>query len=168
MTLNLTNLIILLPICFFPQLLHPLAIVITLILLTLYISIIISVLIQFSWLAYILFLVMLGGLLVLFIYVASLAPNRKILNVSIFSPRLLLLSYLIISPHSLKDSTLTNISNIINLKKLFFPIACNTTILLTLFLLFTLIAVVLISKFRSGPLRIYTYDTPHSEKPPAY
>lgn len=162
----MTIFIILLITSFFPQLLHPLAIVGALLLLTILISLSIRILIQFPWTAYILFLIILGGLLVLFIYIASLAPNRKIFKISFLTPYFLFLLIFLIRPQSYKDLSLSTVSTIINLKKLYLPIACNITILLTVFLLFTLIVVVSVAKTNRGPLRLYSYGPSYTKNAP--
>jgi len=123
------------------------------------------------WFSYILFLVFLGGVLVLFIYITSLASNE------IFSlSRFLFISFLIILYLSLlfiliNDNLLfINIINneillIQNLNNLIFENSLNIyklynyptnfiTLLLINYLFFTLIIVVKITNFSFGPLRI--------------
>lgn len=123
------------------------------------------------WFSYILFLIFLGGLLVLFIYVTSLASNEmfNFSNKIIFF--LLIIFFLIFSTFLLLDklvilNNLINqenenlnfmksfiIENSLNLNKLYiFPINL-TTILLIMYLFFTLIAVVKITNIFEGPLR---------------
>nr|YP_010480841.1 NADH dehydrogenase subunit 6 [Blepharipoda liberata]UVN15677.1 NADH dehydrogenase subunit 6 [Blepharipoda liberata] len=68
--------IILLSILFL-RLLHPLTMGLTLLFQTVLISISSGLILKSFWFSYILFLIFLGGMLVLFIYVASLAPNEQ-------------------------------------------------------------------------------------------
>lgn len=123
------------------------------------------------WFSYVLFLIFLGGILVLFIYVTSLASNEmftfsiKIFIISIFIFFTSLLMIIIID-NSLITNFLTNnevISlteiksfineNSISLNKLYnFPTNI-LTILLINYLFLTLIAVVKITNIFEGPLR---------------
>nr|YP_010954690.1 NADH dehydrogenase subunit 6 [Dorcus davidis]WMW30075.1 NADH dehydrogenase subunit 6 [Dorcus davidis] len=118
------------------------------------------------WYSYILLLIMIGGMLVLFLYMTSVASNEKFK----FSPLLIIssISCLMISvPISMMlDQWFLNskilISENINLifslmslnKFLNFP-AIMISISLIIYLLITLIVVIKISKFKQGPLRNY-------------
>lgn len=123
------------------------------------------------WFSYVLFLIFLGGILVLFIYVTSLASN-EIFN---FSIKLLIFSlcnffsiyviFIIIDKNLIinylinyENDTLLNIKrylieNSLILNKLYnFPINL-ITIILIIYLFLTLIAVVKITNIFEGPLR---------------
>lgn len=124
------------------------------------------------WFSYILFLIFLGGILVLFIYVTSLASN-EIFNLSIkltlFSftiLRFFIILSLIVDKTYLTSFFLNNeierITNLytyfsensLSLNKLYnFP-TNFVTILLINYLLITLIVIVKITKLFKGPLRI--------------
>lgn len=56
---------------------HPIAILSLILIQTINLCFLIWILIKINWLPYILFLIFLGGLIVLFIYVTSLASNEK-------------------------------------------------------------------------------------------
>ena len=123
------------------------------------------------WFSYVLFLIFLGGILVLFIYVTSLASNEifnfslklltfRLINfgliylILIFIDKNILITYII----NHENNSLTQISNFLIensliLNKLYnFPINI-ITILLIIYLFLTLIAVVKITNVFEGPLR---------------
>lgn len=150
---------------------HPLSIGLTLLLQTLLICTIRGIIAKTFWFSYVLFLIFLGGMLVLFIYVTSLASN-EIFN---FSLKLLILNLtiLILSRATLliidqapllnyiKNYELTPINlstyfleeNSVILNKLYnFPINL-ITIILMIYLFLTLIAIVKITNIFEGPLR---------------
>nr|UFZ13395.1 NADH dehydrogenase subunit 6 [Madachauliodes sp.] len=149
---------------------HPLSMGMMLLTQTILISLITGTISQTFWFSYILFLIMLGGMLVLFIYMTSLASNEKF-NTSIM---LIMINILFISLSiyliTLLDnftniySTLTfdmnNWNNLINLQenkleliKLYnFPLM-NLTLLLVNYLFLTMIIIVKITNINYGPLR---------------
>lgn len=156
----------------FTQIIHPLAIGLILLIQTLLICLITGLLAKSFWFSYILFLIFLGGILVLFIYVTSLASN-EIFSLSI---KLTLTSLLFIIINLLIfyfiDKTTINIfinnneiipitemssyfiENSLSLNKLYNYPTNLITILLINYLLITLIAVVKITKLFYGPLRL--------------
>lgn len=122
------------------------------------------------WFSYILFLVFLGGILVLFIYITSLASNEifslSIKLIILFIIRLIIIRIIIL----LRDRfILTNIfnneieiiyninllikENSLNLNKLYNYPSNLITLLLINYLFFTLIIAVKITNFFFGPLR---------------
>lgn len=123
------------------------------------------------WFSYVLFLIFLGGILVLFIYVTSLASN-EIFNFSIKLLLFRIINFIIIYlliyciDKNLLISYLNNhetdylnriknllIENSLILNKLYrFPINL-ITIILIIYLFLTLIAVVKITNIFEGPLR---------------
>nr|YP_009671900.1 NADH dehydrogenase subunit 6 [Laomedia healyi]QCX31760.1 NADH dehydrogenase subunit 6 [Laomedia healyi] len=118
------------------------------------------------WFSYILFLVFLGGMLVLFIYVASLASNKPF-KVSTL-PLILLLLALILTPLSslITDPMLItsnphmpsfsmNLSTSLHhISPVYQPPSTPFTIFIILYLLLTLFAVVKITNSFFGPLRL--------------
>lgn len=123
------------------------------------------------WFSYILFLIFLGGILVLFIYVTSLASNEifnfsikiltfRILNFVliyfslIFIDKNIIINYLINHENeSIREMKNLLIENSLTLNKLYnFPINI-LTILLIIYLFLTLVAVVKITNVFEGPLR---------------
>nr|AND96234.1 NADH deshydrogenase subunit 6 [Onthophagus bonasus] len=115
------------------------------------------------WYSYILFLIMIGGMLVLFIYMTSIASNEKFfpsIKLFLFSmimSFMYMISMMLIDPFymTLSNSYKINLFNEINWslnKYLNFP---NNMIMfmLIIYLLITLLAIVKITNFKKGPLR---------------
>nr|QXG19443.1 NADH dehydrogenase subunit 6 [Drosophila nigrosparsa] len=156
----------------FINMIHPLAMGLTLLIQTVLICLISGLMTKTFWFSYILFLIFLGGMLVLFIYVTSLASN-EMFNLSIklsMISLILFIGFLMVSLILDKNSTsfflinnemesITNMysyfpENSLSLNKLYnFP-TNFVTILLMNYLLITLIVVVKITKMFKGPLRI--------------
>nr|AMH85614.1 NADH dehydrogenase subunit 6 [Pseudogriphoneura sp. ACMJ-2016] len=157
----------------FSQMIHPLAMGFMLLIQTLMICLISGLLSKSFWFSYILFLIFLGGMLVLFIYVTSLASNEmfsfssKIFILSMF----LIINFMIIILFILDKTFLIHFSknnemilfnsmndllneNSLNLNKLYNYPTNFVNILLMIYLLITLIAIVKITKLFFGPLRM--------------
>nr|UPX88392.1 NADH dehydrogenase subunit 6 [Nephrotoma quadrifaria] len=156
----------------FTQMKHPLSMGFTLLIQTFIICLITGSLMKTFWFAYILFLIFIGGMLVLFIYMTSLASN-EMFNFSIKNLFAILISFtffmlmiLLINDsismnfyHLNSDtSSILNEMNMIkenslNLNKLYnFP-TNMLTILLINYLFLTLIIIVKITNNFYGPLR---------------
>nr|QNE85934.1 NADH dehydrogenase subunit 6 [Euphylidorea dispar] len=155
----------------FMQMKHPLAMGMTLLIQTMFICMITGYLAKTFWFSYILFLIFLGGMLVLFIYVTTLASN-EMFNLSVkmiyltIMINLTLTFTLLIMDFSLINSFLMNHDmnliynlknlmpeNNINLTKLYnFPTNMLTIILIN-YLFLTLIIIVKITNNFKGPLR---------------
>lgn len=148
------------------------AIGLTLLFQTVFIRIITGLITKTFWFSYILFLIFLGGILVLFIYVTSLASNeifsisiKSFLFRSIFIIIIIFITYIFIDQIILSinifneeisslNNNIFSIENSLRLNKLYnFP-TNYITILLINYLLITLIAIVKITKLFYGPLRI--------------
>nr|YP_009763112.1 NADH dehydrogenase subunit 6 [Myrmeleon formicarius]QIR63624.1 NADH dehydrogenase subunit 6 [Myrmeleon formicarius] len=153
----------------FIQMKHPLAMGLTLLIQTIIISLI-SGLFTFSyWFAYVLFLIMLGGMLVLFIYVTSLASNElfsfsmKNLFISMITFVILISGWMIIDSSMIISNSMEMIEfspnnnlfteNELSLIKLYNNPSMNITILMINYLLLTLVVVVKITNINYGPLR---------------
>nr|YP_010693084.1 NADH dehydrogenase subunit 6 [Dacus durbanensis]WCB98265.1 NADH dehydrogenase subunit 6 [Dacus durbanensis] len=155
----------------FIQMNHPLAMGLMLLIQTLQICLLTGLMAKSFWFSYILFLIFLGGMLVLFIYVTSLASNEMFslsMKLSLMSLIIMMTLMLIfaltdktsIAPFLTTLETQNNYNlniflteNALNLNKLYnFPTNI-ITILLMNYLLITLIAVVKITKLFYGPLR---------------
>nr|AXS66296.1 NADH dehydrogenase subunit 6 [Staphylinoidea sp. 2 KM-2017] len=144
---------------------HPLSMGILLLLQTIIISLISGLLMINFWFSYILFLIMIGGMLILFIYMTSVASNEKFkYSNNLFLMFLMLISILfilffnqdniIINMMNMNLESLNN-TNLINLnlnKYINFPFNL-ILLLLIIYLFITLIAVVKISDISLGPLR---------------
>nr|YP_010946489.1 NADH dehydrogenase subunit 6 [Cyrtonotula maculosa]WGO57207.1 NADH dehydrogenase subunit 6 [Cyrtonotula maculosa] len=147
----------------FTQMNHPLAMGLILLIQTMLISMITGLLTQSFWFSYILFLIFLGGMLVLFIYVTSLASNEMFLlstklTISSLIMALLLIFILksffpsLINQETLNFLVMNNMTSI-PLMKLYNNPTSMITILLATYLFLTLIAVVKITNIFKGPLR---------------
>nr|NP_085092.1 NADH dehydrogenase subunit 6 [Chrysomya putoria]AAK21328.1 NADH subunit 6 [Chrysomya putoria] len=149
---------------------HPLAMGLTLLIQTTLVCLTSGLMTKSFWFSYILFLVFLGGMLVLFIYVTSLASNEmftfsiKLLLISLsifflmiitlyFMDKNLLLQYQNLEVKSIYDMNSYLTENSLSLNKLYNYPTNLLTILLMNYLLITLIAVVKITKLFKGPLR---------------
>nr|AMH85380.1 NADH dehydrogenase subunit 6 [Winthemia rufopicta] len=149
---------------------HPLAMGLMLLIQTTLISFMSGLISKTFWFSYILFLVFLGGMLVLFIYVTSLASNEmfsfsiKLLMISMFILMMMMFILLMIDNNlfmqyknlELKSMDKLNyymMENSLSLNKLYNYPTNLLTIMLMIYLLITLIAVVKITKLFKGPLR---------------
>lgn len=145
---------------------HPLAIGLILLIQTLTISLFTGIFRSSYWFSYILFLVFMGGILVLFIYVTSLASNeifsisRKgfiiatiVLSISLSSAIIIDSFTFNILHESLNFNNNRETCVRINLIKLYTYPSSLLTLVLVVYLLLTLIVVVKITNVQEGPLR---------------
>nr|ALO76146.1 NADH deshydrogenase subunit 6 [Aphodius sp. APH01] len=144
---------------------HPLSMGVTLLTQTITISLIIGLFSFNFWFSYILFLVMIGGMLVLFIYMTSVASNEmfkysyKLLNlmIIIFLITMLLLMYMdpfftYMSTISMESTSYSPNLISMSMNKYFYP-TNFIMYMIILYLLITLIAIVKITDISQGPLR---------------
>nr|AYR05374.1 NADH dehydrogenase subunit 6 [Coleoptera sp. ACP-2013] len=145
---------------------HPLSMGFTLLIQAILIAMITGLLSHNFWFSYILFMVMIGGMLVLFIYMTSVASNEKFLYSNKLSILLLYLLMTIFmfpfidSFNSYQTSTnmdmmmyeLTPMFNLSLSKYINMPTNW-IMVLMIIYLLVTLIAVVKITNITYGPLR---------------
>nr|YP_009747696.1 NADH dehydrogenase subunit 6 [Ocypode stimpsoni]QII89376.1 NADH dehydrogenase subunit 6 [Ocypode stimpsoni] len=149
----------------FTQLSHPLALGLTLLIQTTLISITVGISTYSFWFSYILFLVFLGGMLVLFIYVASIASNESFM----FSvPYFLLILFMIfssllalfidpltmLSNSSLAGSSLSFYFTPHIISWIYNTPSMTFTIFIISYLLLMLVIVVKIVNLFKGPLRL--------------
>nr|URX52939.1 NADH dehydrogenase subunit 6 [Cryptotermes cynocephalus] len=145
----------------FTQMNHPLAMGMMLLLQTAMMCLISGLMHQSFWFQYILFMVFIGGMLVLFIYVASLASNEMF---SMSTKMMATLTGMMIASTMIKnqpilnssDSTVYNTTSdeiILMTSKLYNQPSGTLTILAALYLLMTLVVVVKITNVSKGPLR---------------
>nr|YP_011010196.1 NADH dehydrogenase subunit 6 [Halobates micans]WPW46720.1 NADH dehydrogenase subunit 6 [Halobates micans] len=139
---------------------HPLSMGFNLILITFLSSIMMSIWMKYTWYSYILVLVMLGGMLVLFMYMASIASN-EIMKFS-FKTLIMMIISMIISMALLKEEVMSYGSTIIqtmdgqqnmSMMKLFNTQSSIITIMMALYLLMTMIYVIFITNTFEGPMR---------------
>nr|WGT92250.1 NADH dehydrogenase subunit 6 [Cerapanorpa nanwutaina] len=156
----------------FTQMNHPLAMGLILLIQTLLICMISGLVTKTFWFSYILFLVFLGGMLILFIYMTSLASNEmftfsfKLTFIAIFSVMISIMVFFVIDQNLWifnfmnfdmeimnKISFLNMNENSLNLTKLYnFPTSFITIMLIN-YLFLTLIVIVKITNIFYGPLR---------------
>nr|AXS66568.1 NADH dehydrogenase subunit 6 [Tenebrionoidea sp. 9 KM-2017] len=147
----------------FLSLTHPLSMGLILLIQTLTISLITGNLSLNFWFSYIIFLVLIGGMLVLFIYMTSVASNEKfewnlkIIPMMMSSLVLMLtvnLYYTNIKSINMmtKNFKINEQINISMIKYINFP-SSMILIFMIIYLLITLIAVVKITDISNGPLR---------------
>nr|YP_010371605.1 NADH dehydrogenase subunit 6 [Halidaya aurea]UOW81233.1 NADH dehydrogenase subunit 6 [Halidaya aurea] len=149
---------------------HPLAMGLTLLIQTSMTSMLTGLMTKNYWFSYILFLILLGGMLVLFIYMTSLASNEMFTFSSKIIMFMLILfntamiiylntdSNLMIQYKNLEMNSIYKMDtyyteNALSLNKLYNYPTNFMTIMLMNYLLITLIAVVKITKLFKGPLR---------------
>nr|YP_005088744.1 NADH dehydrogenase subunit 6 [Ctenoptilum vasava]AEB71609.1 NADH dehydrogenase subunit 6 [Ctenoptilum vasava] len=153
---------------------HPLSMGLMILIQTLLICLISGLYIYTYWFSYILFLTFLGGLLVLFIYVSSIASNEMFyfsINIKLFMLYIFFLLMLIffimnfkmnwlnLSFNYFKNNNLfdyllfINNNNNINLTKLYNKQNYLMMFMMIIYLFITLVAVVKITNIFYGPLR---------------
>uniref|UniRef100_UPI003002FB79 NADH dehydrogenase subunit 6 n=1 Tax=Limassolla dispunctata TaxID=3019670 RepID=UPI003002FB79 len=111
-----------------------------------------------SWFVMITFLMMIGGLLILFTYMSSIASNEKFktkLKISFILVIALLVSDDMIMQNQIKESLVLNklFTLDLSLMKIYNNKSMMLTIMLILYLLLTMISVTKMVKHYKGPLR---------------
>nr|WRO44777.1 NADH dehydrogenase subunit 6 [Lycocerus curvatus] len=161
MTMMLMMLIIFLSIC--PLFLsHPLSMGLNLLIQTILIAMITGFMSMNFWISYLLFLVMVGGMLILFMYMTSIASNEKFYfskYLILIIPILILLSFIgLLNP----DLIVKNLDSLEYLNFSIYELSPNKYFInnskyilsmLIIYLFITLIAIVNISSNNFGPLR---------------
>nr|ASY98584.1 NADH dehydrogenase subunit 6 [Camelomantis moultoni] len=144
---------------------HPLSMGLILFLQTIFISLISGYMSLSFWFSYVLILIYLGGMLVLFMYITSLASNEmflysnKIFLIIIFLPLIFMLNYYfnLMYPmylyENMENSLVLNLTSNNFLLKMYNQPINMITILIASYLFLTLIAVVKIISIYKGPLR---------------
>lgn len=169
---TLINLILIISILsiIFTRITNPLAIGLTLLIQTILICGATGISSKSIWFSYILFLIFLGAMLVLFIYVASLASNEQFIfspTWAILTPVIIILPIILVSlidpliitqvvPIEISFISDTEVlqSTPFNVRIIYRITTINLTIFVILYLLLTLIVVVKITAFFYGPLRL--------------
>nr|YP_009754000.1 NADH dehydrogenase subunit 6 [Cheirotonus gestroi]QIT06609.1 NADH dehydrogenase subunit 6 [Cheirotonus gestroi] len=145
---------------------HPLSMGLILLIQTLTVTLTAGFFSHNYWFSYILFLVLIGGMLVLFIYMTSVASNEKF----VYSPKtkivmiisatmsipILMINPLFANLNTMTSETFNNPKTFeLSLNK-FINMPSNMILyLLIIYLLVTLIAIVKITSMKTGPLRQY-------------
>nr|AFO73441.1 NADH dehydrogenase subunit 6 [Anopheles farauti] len=155
----------------FMQMKHPLSMGLMLLIQTFLTCLITGIYVKTFWFSYILFLIFLGGMLILFIYVTSLSSNEMFsmsFSLLLISSTMILISLILffILDKSLIEQFITNMEiqklsimnnlineNILALNKMYnFPTNLITLLLIN-YLFLTLLVTVKITKKFYGPLR---------------
>nr|YP_010686235.1 dehydrogenase subunit 6 [Longzhouacris mirabilis]WAX39739.1 dehydrogenase subunit 6 [Longzhouacris mirabilis] len=149
---------------------HPMSLMLSIILQTILVGIITGMMMESFWLSYILFLTFLGGMLVLFIYITSIASNEmfqpKSLIMIIMLLMWIIIMYMLISSDKTMLMDLTKSSETIHINKLIpnqeMTMSLNKlynnptfiiTMLMMVYLFLALLAVVKITNINQGPIR---------------
>nr|ALO77538.1 NADH deshydrogenase subunit 6 [Ciidae sp. GENSP01] len=139
---------------------HPLSLGLALLIQTTLSSLLIAFISPSSWYSYMLFIVMIGGMMVLFIYMTSIASNEKflmnttiiILATSTMVITLIMLTKMNFAPPMNKSSF--NEELLVNLFNKWWSNPLNlTSSFLFMYLLMAMIATIKITSFNNGPLR---------------
>nr|YP_009740833.1 NADH dehydrogenase subunit 6 [Traulia lofaoshana]QID03834.1 NADH dehydrogenase subunit 6 [Traulia lofaoshana]QNM39708.1 NADH dehydrogenase subunit 6 [Traulia lofaoshana] len=154
----------------FIKLNHPMSMMILIILQTILVGLMMGVMMESFWLSYILFLTFLGGMLVLFIYITSIASNEMfqiksvmmIFTLMAWTIITLMLIYMnkMMFIDLMKNTETMNINNLINyqemtmsLEKLYNKPNFIITMMMMIYLFIALLAVVKITNINQGPIR---------------
>nr|ASU45992.1 NADH dehydrogenase subunit 6 [Schistocerca rubiginosa] len=154
----------------FIKLSHPMSMMLFIILQTFLVGLMTGTMMESYWLSYILFLTFLGGMLVLFIYITSIASNemfqpKSITMIISLTMWVFIMSTLIILDMSMfmdffKNTETMNIDNSINyqemtmsLEKLYNSPTFIITMMMMIYLFLALLAVVKITNINQGPIR---------------
>nr|URH16850.1 NADH dehydrogenase subunit 6 [Cornitermes pugnax] len=145
----------------FTQMKHPLAMGLMLLLQTTMVCLISGTLYSSFWFSYILFMIMIGGMLVLFMYMTSLASNemfspsnKMMLTTLMLLPGLLYVMPTVINNKEMKIyETMMENETTTTTTVMYNQMMGTMTTMLVLYMLLTLIVVVNIINVSSGPLR---------------
>nr|AML26518.1 NADH dehydrogenase subunit 6 [Staphylinidae sp. BMNH 1274674] len=143
---------------------HPMTLGVILLIQTIMISMITGQLTMNFWFSYILFLIMIGGMLVIFIYMTSIASNESFnFSNTLFFIMLILFIFFIMSISLFDNFYIFMISNLsetlfiknnnFNLMKYFNYPPMIMILMMMIYLFITLIAIVKITLIEYGPLR---------------
>nr|ARH55206.1 NADH dehydrogenase subunit 6 [Silpha tyrolensis] len=142
---------------------HPLSMGLILLSQTILIALISGVISLNFWFSYILFLIMVGGMLVLFIYMTSVASNEKFkysMLIMLMNMILLFMSLpfyfsdiMMLYINNIKIENLMNEEMFLSLSKFFNYPSSIILMMMIIYLFITLIAVVKITNISYGPLR---------------
>nr|ASU45978.1 NADH dehydrogenase subunit 6 [Anacridium incisum] len=154
----------------FIKLSHPMSMMLFIILQTFLVGLMTGTMMESYWLSYILFLTFLGGMLVLFIYITSIASNemfqpKSITMIITLTMWITIMMVLIIMDMMMfmdffKNTETMNTNNSINyqemtmsLEKLYNSPTFIITMMMMIYLFLALLAVVKITNINQGPIR---------------
>lgn len=140
---------------------HPIALIVAILLQTLFCCLALASLNTTSWFSFILFLIFLGGLMVLFIYISSLASNEKFTVRLQKAPSVLAIcaaaTALFLWGANEQLASLSYTNEVKLLTNMYSSNILAPTLITILYLLLTLVVVVRITSKYEGPLRNITY-----------
>nr|YP_010464285.1 NADH dehydrogenase subunit 6 [Chlorophila portschinski]UUL71662.1 NADH dehydrogenase subunit 6 [Chlorophila portschinski] len=141
---------------------HPLSMGVVLLLQTVSISMITGNLMLNFWYSYVLFLIMIGGMLILFMYMTSIASNEKfktsmsiLLSIAVIPATLIYQNWYTMLSHKTTDTEMLPTMPLphLSLTKFIQPNTSVILVFLMAYLFLALIATVKIASNKSGPLR---------------
>nr|ACJ69557.1 NADH dehydrogenase subunit 6 [Ochterus marginatus] len=150
----------------FPWLKHPLSMGMILILQTISIALITGMMFNSFWFSYLIFIILLGSALVLFIYMASIASNEKMkfslnmtLSIMLMTTSMMTMSLIYNkinyeSTLSIKAQKFMENEQTMTLIKLFNMKSMSLTIMMITYLLITMIIITHITNIHEGPMRM--------------
>nr|YP_011002225.1 NADH dehydrogenase subunit 6 [Picromerus viridipunctatus]WPO01486.1 NADH dehydrogenase subunit 6 [Picromerus viridipunctatus] len=137
---------------------HPLSMGLILIIQTLLTSMVIGYMMESFFFSYIIIIIMLSGALVLFIYMANVASNEKFkspINMMMISTLGMFTLMMFMNWYNKFNLTKSlNYNDNISLIKIFNTITAQLTLMMIIYLLFTMIVVSNVAKITEGPLRM--------------
>nr|YP_009351063.1 NADH dehydrogenase subunit 6 [Anhangatermes macarthuri]AQP28475.1 NADH dehydrogenase subunit 6 [Anhangatermes macarthuri] len=145
----------------FTQMKHPMAMGLMLLMQTIVVCLISGTMYKNFWFSYILFMIMIGGMLVLFMYMTSLAsnemfsPSNKMLTISMITMPVLVYIMPTVTNNKEMNTHNTMMENEITTTTtvMYNQMMGMMTIMLVIYMLLTLIVVVNIINVSKGPLR---------------
>nr|YP_006234415.1 NADH dehydrogenase subunit 6 [Bothriocroton undatum]AET63063.1 NADH dehydrogenase subunit 6 [Bothriocroton undatum] len=134
---------------------HPMTMLLSVMALVFFLSMIMYFMTQIAFISMIMILLILGGMLIIFMYMISLCPNKKI-----FLSKKIMTFSMIFSIFMLKIPFMMMNIEMFLLQKIFIYNNMNMLLLLMMYLIMSLMVVMKISKLNSNPLKmiILTYD----------
>lgn len=109
-----------------------------------------------SWLGFLLFLIYVGGILVIFSYFLAITPNQYQYNLNLIKIPTLSIFLLLIISILITDSWTPYVPDFLSLTKIIFTFQnMPILIILVLILLFSIIVVIKTCKLEKGPLRSF-------------
>nr|QCF39622.1 NADH dehydrogenase subunit 6 [Glomeridesmus spelaeus] len=135
----------------FTQLSHPMEMSILLIIMTLTISINSLMFSMTQWFSYILFLIYMGGVMVMFMYMSSLTPNK--FPTSIKKISFIMTFPLLFFMFNNKILKIMNLKSSMSIMKSFTFLSLNMTMIIILILMITMISIIMITQNKKTPLR---------------
>nr|WRO39598.1 NADH dehydrogenase subunit 6 [Carsidara limbata] len=125
---------------------------------TIMISIMSQILMMSSWMSLTLFMIMVGGLMIIFMYTTSICSNQRFMMPKILNSILYLIVYLPI--FMINENFMMKIDNLylnnFNFKefwKLFMPMSMISSMFMFLYLILALMVMMNIMNYNSGPMR---------------